>query len=68
MILALPMGYFENDFFWIALMGTASPGLEKQGFFAVVFVNREYSGQQEGWCLEERMFVLLKQKKHQFYN
>jgi hypothetical protein len=28
-------------------MGVASPDLEKQGFFAVVFVNREYSGQQE---------------------
>ena len=28
-------------------MGTASPDLEKQGFFAVVFVNREYSVQQE---------------------
>jgi len=31
----------------LALMGTASPDIEKQGFFAVVFVNREYSGQQE---------------------
>jgi hypothetical protein len=31
----------------LALMGTASPDLGKQGFFAVVFVNREYSGQQE---------------------
>jgi len=31
-------------------MEAASPDLEKQGFFAVVFVNREYSGQQEGWC------------------
>jgi hypothetical protein len=30
-------------------MGTASPDLEKQGFLAVVFVNREYSGQQEQW-------------------
>jgi len=28
-------------------MEMASPDLEKQGFFAVVFVNREYSGQQE---------------------
>jgi len=26
-------------------MGAASPDLEKQGIFAVVFVNREYSGQ-----------------------
>jgi hypothetical protein len=31
----------------IALMGAASPDLEKQGLFAVVFVNREYSGQQD---------------------
>ena len=28
-------------------MEAASPDLEKQGFLAVVFVNREYSGQQE---------------------
>jgi hypothetical protein len=28
-------------------MGAASPDLEKQGFLAVVFVYREYSGQQE---------------------
>ncbi|HKO77598.1 MAG TPA: hypothetical protein VJU52_10285 [Flavobacterium sp.] len=28
-------------------MEAASPDLEKQGFFAVVFVNREKSGQQE---------------------
>ena len=28
-------------------MGTASPDLEKQGFLAVVFVYREYSGQQD---------------------
>jgi hypothetical protein len=32
---------------FLALMGAASPDLEKQGFFAVVFVNREYSIQQE---------------------
>ena len=28
-------------------MEAASPDLEKKGFFAVVFVNREYSEQQE---------------------
>jgi hypothetical protein len=28
-------------------MEAASPDLEKQGFFAVVFVNREYSGQPD---------------------
>jgi hypothetical protein len=33
--------------FSLALIETASPDLEKQGFFAVVFVNREYSGEQE---------------------
>jgi hypothetical protein len=31
----------------LALMEAASPDLEKQGFFAVVFVDREYSVQQE---------------------
>ncbi|MDP5199602.1 hypothetical protein [Flavobacterium sp. DG2-3] len=31
----------------LALMGAASPDLEKQSFLAVVFVYREYSGQQE---------------------
>ena len=28
-------------------METASPDLAKQGFFAVVFINREYSGQPD---------------------
>jgi hypothetical protein len=28
-------------------MEAASPDLEKQGFLAVVFVNREYSGQPD---------------------
>ncbi len=28
-------------------MEAASPDLEKQGIFAVVFVNREYSGQPD---------------------
>ncbi len=31
----------------LALMGPASPDLEKQGFLAVVFVYREYSRKQE---------------------
>ncbi|MFC4392799.1 hypothetical protein [Flavobacterium quisquiliarum] len=31
----------------LALMEATSPDLEKQGFLAVVFVYREYSGQQE---------------------
>ncbi|MDP5201566.1 hypothetical protein [Flavobacterium sp. DG2-3] len=31
----------------LALMEAASPDLEKQDFLVVVFVNREYSGQQE---------------------
>ena len=32
-------------------METVSPDLEKQGFFAVVFVNREYSGQPDPFAL-----------------
>ncbi|MFH6969749.1 hypothetical protein [Flavobacterium sp. FlaQc-28] len=31
----------------LALMGAASPDLEKQDFLAVVFVYRKYSGQQD---------------------
>jgi hypothetical protein len=38
----------------------ASPDLEKQGFFAVVFIYREYSGQQEDWFLETSIVLLLK--------
>jgi hypothetical protein len=30
-------------------MEMASPDLEKQGFFAVVFVNWEYNGQPDPW-------------------
>ena len=41
-------------------MGTASPDLEKQGFLAVVFVNREYSVQQEDWFLKTPTVLLLK--------
>ncbi len=37
----------EALFLSLALIETASPDLEKQGFFAVVFVNREYSEEQE---------------------
>jgi hypothetical protein len=32
-------------------MEMASPDLEKQGFFAVVFVNREYNGQPDPWVM-----------------
>ena len=32
----------------VAPMEAASPGLEKQGFFAVVFIYREYSVQRDG--------------------
>ena len=31
----------------LALIATASPDLEKQSFSAVVFINREYSEEQE---------------------
>jgi len=30
-------------------MGAVSPDLEKQGFLAVVFVGREFSGQRDEW-------------------
>jgi len=36
----------------------ASPDLEKQGFFAVVFVNREYNGQPDlGSCSNYEYFI-----------
>jgi len=40
-------------------MRAASPDLEKQGFLAVVFVNREYSGQPdpEGHALVSKNFI-----------
>ncbi|RKS14954.1 hypothetical protein [Flavobacterium sp. 120] len=41
-------GYYENETESIALMEAASPDLEKQGFSAVVFIYRKYSGQQDG--------------------
>jgi hypothetical protein len=44
----------------LALMEAASPDLEKQGFWAVVFIYREYSGQQEDWFLKTPMILLLK--------
>jgi len=37
----------SNETKCLALMDAASPDLEKQGFLAIVFVYREYSGQQE---------------------
>jgi hypothetical protein len=37
-------------------MEVASLDMEKQGFFAVVFVNREYSGQQELYLLKSPIF------------
>jgi hypothetical protein len=41
------MYFVKNKIGDLALMEAASPDLGKQGFFAVVFVKREYSGQQE---------------------
>ena len=38
----------------IALMETASPDLEKQGFFAVVFIYREYSVQRDKLCTKQK--------------
>jgi len=43
-------------------MGAASPDLIKQGFLAVVFIIREYSGQQEGKFLKMTVVLLLKIK------
>jgi len=37
----------KAEYLSLAPMETASPDLEKQGFLAVVFINREYSGQRE---------------------
>ena len=52
-------------------MEVASPDLEKQGFSAVVFVNREYNGQPDpqGHAIKEienltRVFVVLKVYHH----
>jgi len=39
-------------------MEAASPDLEKQGFLAVVILNREYSGQQEQ-CFQKNYMLLL---------
>jgi hypothetical protein len=42
-------------------MEMASPDLEKQGFFAVVFVNREYNGQPDpqGYAQENKSFLII---------
>jgi hypothetical protein len=37
-------------------IGAVSPDLEKQGFFAVVFVYREYSGKREQYWLKKDRF------------
>jgi hypothetical protein len=49
-------------FYLLALMEAASPDLEKQDFFVVVFVNREYSGQQEPYSQKCLIFLLQKNK------
>jgi hypothetical protein len=41
------MGSYENKKLSLAPMEAVSPDLKKQGFLAVVFVNREYSGQRD---------------------
>jgi hypothetical protein len=40
-------------------MEAASPDLEKQGFFAVVFVNREYSGQPDLVALQMLFYIQM---------
>jgi hypothetical protein len=44
-------------------MEAAFPDLEKQDFFVVVFVNREYSGQQESYSQNCPIFLLQKNKE-----
>jgi hypothetical protein len=43
-------------------MEAVSPDFEKQGILAVVFINREFSGQQEGTFLKTEIVLLLKSK------
>jgi len=46
----------------LALMGAASPDLEKQGFLAVFFVYREYSEQQESAPYSQTKFMMTMRK------
>jgi hypothetical protein len=55
-------------FYLLALMEAASPDLEKQDFFVVVFVNREYSGQQEPYSQKCPIFLLQKIKEYSEIN
>ena len=48
----------------LALMEAASPDLEKQGFLSVVFLNREYNGQQE--TAPKKSFNPTQSKMHYF--
>lgn len=43
-------------------MEAVFPDLEKQGILAIVFIKREFSGQQEGKFLKTESVVLLKSK------
>jgi hypothetical protein len=43
-------------------MEAVSPDLEKQGILAVVFINGEFSGQQEGTFLKTEIVLLLRSK------
>lgn len=54
--------YYENHSRLVALMEAVSPELEKQGILAVVFIKREFSGQQEGTFLKTESVLLLKSK------
>jgi hypothetical protein len=50
-------GISKNSRFWLlAPIEAVSPDLEKQGFFAVVFVYREYSGKREQYWLKKDRF------------
>ena len=45
----------------VAPMEAASPDLEKQGFFAVVFIYREYSVQRDDSCAVQKSAALKNQ-------
>ncbi|QZK89118.1 hypothetical protein K5V07_00870 [Flavobacterium sp. CHNK8] len=47
----------------VAPMEAASPDLEKQGFFAVVFIYREYSAQRDELCTEQKNAAPKKQQR-----
>ena len=47
----------------VAAMEAASPDIEKQGFFAVVFIYREYSVQRDDSCAVQKSAAPKKQHR-----